>query len=51
MQALAQAAGLSRQGALDSLRFTSGDLFAAFKVCILCQKAGLMLLDHVSSDV
>jgi hypothetical protein len=31
VQALAQAAGLSRQGALDSLRFTSGDLFAAFK--------------------
>jgi hypothetical protein len=31
VQALAHAAGLSRQGALDSLRFTSGDLFAAFK--------------------
>jgi hypothetical protein len=31
VQALAQAAGLSRQGALNSLRFTNGDLFAAFK--------------------
>jgi hypothetical protein len=33
VQALVQAAGLSRQGALNSLRFTNGDLFAAFKVC------------------
>jgi hypothetical protein len=34
VQDLAQALELSRQGAVDSLRFTGGDLSAAFKVDI-----------------
>lgn len=34
VQDLAQALELSRQGAVDSLRFTGGDLSAAFKVGI-----------------
>lgn len=32
VQDLAQAVEISRQGAVDSLRFTGGDLSAAFKV-------------------
>lgn len=32
IQALAHAVELTRQGAIDSLRFTKGDLFHAFQV-------------------
>lgn len=34
IQALAHAVELTRQGAIDSLRFTKGDLFHAFQVSI-----------------
>ena len=43
IQALAHAVELTRQGAIDSLRFTKGDLFHAFQVSIY--------LNFILSDV
>lgn len=36
IQALAHAVELTRQGAVDSLKFAKGDLFQAFQVAISC---------------
>lgn len=38
IQSLAHAVELTRQGAVDSLRFAKGDLFLAFQViCFICR--------------
>ncbi|XP_022132834.1 uncharacterized protein LOC111005585 isoform X2 [Momordica charantia] len=47
IQALAHAVELTRQGAIDSLRFTKGDLFHAFQNELCRMKLDLSVLDEL----
>jgi len=47
VQALAHAVGLSRQGAIDSLRYTDGDLFAAFQNELSRMKLNVPMVDEL----
>ncbi|XVE82772.1 hypothetical protein DITRI_Ditri16bG0032700 [Diplodiscus trichospermus] len=47
IQALAQAVELTRQGAIDSLRFTKGDLFQAFQNEICRMRLDAAMLDEL----
>lgn len=47
VQALAHAVGLPRQGAIDSLRYTDGDLFAAFQNELSRMKLNVPMVDEL----